>query len=315
MRSIGGYLELDPGQGQQWQPGAVAFDLGRHALEAILRARCYSRLFAPRYTCDVLSAAIRRSGVELVLYDVDDQLEPLLPSVALRECDALLYTNYFGLKQDMVDSLARAHKNLIVDNAQAFYTPLPAGADGFVSCRKFIGVADGAYAICDAIESPPAHAAGTAERYAHLFTALEQGLEAGFPLSRAHEQRLEEAPTRGMSRFTEALLSKVDHDLVKAVRRRNRDRLHAVLGATNRLPIDPAAASVPMAYPYLPGATGLRDRLLAARIYVPRYWPATLAPLSAMDGGRLFSEQVLFLPVDQRYGDADMDRIIEEVLR
>lgn len=314
MRSIGGYLELDPGNGSSWHTDATAFDLGRHALEAILRARGYSRLHAPRYTCDVLGAAINRSGVELLLYEVDDRLEPLLPMAALQEGDALLCTNYCGLKEDMVDRLARTHKNLIVDNAQAFYAPLPAGADGFVSCRKFFGVADGAYAICDAIKSPPAATASTAERYAHLFTALEQGIESGFPLSQAHERRLDEAPVRCMSRFTRALLSRVDHELVIAARRRNRDRLHAALGATNQLPIDPAAASVPMAYPYLSGAPGLRDRLLAARIYVPRYWPATLAPLSATDGGRLFSEQVLFLPVDQRYGDEDMDRMIAETL-
>lgn len=315
MRSIGGYLELDSGNGQQWQAGAIAFDLGRHALEAILRARGYSRLHAPRYTCDVLGPAIKRSGVELALYDVDDRLEPLLPAAAHRQGDALLYTNYFGLKQDTVVRLARAHTNLIVDNAQACYAPIPTGSDGFVSCRKFFGVADGAYAICDALKVPPANSASTAQRYAHLLTALEQGIEAGFPLSQAHERRLDEAPLEGMSTFTRLLLTKVNHEQVMAARRHNRDRLHEALGATNRLPIDPAAASVPVAYPYLPEAPGLRDRLLEARIYVPRFWPTTLAPLSATDGGRLFSEQVLFLPVDQRYGDADMDRIIEEVLR
>jgi len=313
--SIGGYIGLELPQGSGAPQGALAFDLGRHALEAILQARAPRRLLAPRYTCEVLAPAISRSGIPVVLYDLDHELDPVLPPGAPAAGDALLYTNYFGLKQSTVERLAVSLPHLIVDNAQAYYGAIPNGADGFNSCRKFFGVADGAFAVCGAIaavEPPPAPTTG---RYEHLFAALDRGTEAAFPLSQLHEQRLADAPLRGMSPLTAALMGCMDHTHVREVRRRNRDRLHAALKGYNRLPLDPASAEVPMVYPFLCDDAGLRDRLIAARIYTARYWPGLLAPLAPADGARPFAEQVVYLPVDQRYGDREKDRVLEAVLR
>lgn len=313
--SIGGYIGLELPHGATAPQGALAFDLGRHALEAILHARAPRRLLAPRYTCGVLAPAISRSGVPVVLYDLDQELDPVLPAGAPAAGDTLLFTNYFGLKQATVDRLAGSVPHLIVDNAQAYYGAIPQGADGFNSCRKFFGVADGAFAVCGAIASvqpPPAPSSG---RYDHLVAAVDRGTEAAFPLSQLHEKQLAGAPLRGMSTLTRALMGCMDHSRVREARCRNRDRLHAALKGRNRLPLDPASAEVPMVYPFLSDDAGLRDRLNAARIYTARYWPDLLAPLSSTDGARPFAERVVYLPVDQRYGDREMDRVLETVLR
>lgn len=312
--SIGGYIGLPRRDGRPWHPGAVACDLGRHALELILLHRGVQRLHVPRYTCDVLAPVFQRRGVELVPYRVDVKLDPVLHDVRSSRTGAVLYTNYFGLKADTVLGLADKVPHLIVDNAMDFYGPVPEGADAFVSCRKFFGVPDGSYAISAATRDVVLDPAPSFGRLDHLLMALDGGIEAGFERYQQHERELARAPLKGMSRMTSILMAQVDHEQVMSTRRSNRDRLHAALAATNLLPIDPAAAQVPMVYPYHTADKGLRARLQAARIYVPRYWPGVLEPLTSDDGGRPFQEDVLYLPVDQRYGPAHMDRIIEVVL-
>ena len=314
MGSIGGYLGLGPINVPSPHQGAIALDLGRHALELILRIRSHHRLFAPRYTCEVLAPAIQAAGVELVFYDLDERLDPLLPARRPAPGDALLYTNYFGLKQATVHALAATVPHLIVDNAQDFYGPVPKGADGFVSCRKFFGVPDGAYLHCEAARDEVLASADATGRWAHLLVAAEQGTEAGFSLYQEHERRLADAPVRGMSHLTAQVMNGIDHAQVMAARRRNRDRLHAALHNLNRLPINPAAAGVPMVYPFLPDdGPALRGQLQAARIYTARYWPGLLAPLAPSDGGYRLTDDVIFLPVDQRYGAEHMDRILDVV--
>lgn len=311
MGSIGGYLPLELGKGTAWHRGAIALDLGRHALEIILRVRGYQRLFAPRFTCGVLAPAIKRSGVELVLYDLDRHLEPILPAHGMRAKDALLYTNYFGLKSDTVTRLASTVQNLIVDGVHDFYGKVPTGVDHFVSCRKFFGVADGAYLYCDEARTYGLEVAEATGRWEHLLTASDRGTEAGFMRYQEHERRLADAPVKAMSNLTAQVMNGINHDQVIGTRQRNRDHLHAALAQRNRCPIDPVMAWVPMVYSFLSDAPGLRTRLQAARIYTASYWPDLLSPLSAHDGAQDFLTKAVHLPVDQRYTTTDMDRILD----
>lgn len=314
MDSIGGFIGLEPVTRPSGPADHIALDLGRHALEVILRARGHQRLLAPRYTCDVLAPAIRRAGVELALYDLDGQLDPVLPAGRPAQGEALLYTNYFGLKQSTVERLAATVPNLIIDNAQAYYAPVPNGADGFTSCRKFFGVADGAFLHCDVARDLTFEQPEITGRWEHLRIAAERGTEAGFARYQEHERSLIDAPLRAMSRLTANMLAGIDHERIKAVRQGNRDHLHAALHRLNRLPIDPTAAQVPMVYPFLNEDPELRNRLQAARIYTARYWPGLLAPLAPSDGAQRFAHDVVYLPVDQRYDATHMDRILRVIL-
>ena len=91
-----------------------------------------------------------RCGVtEGTFFSLDELLEIAAP-MTLGDGEALLYINYYGLKHDYCEALvARYGKQLIVDNTQAFYALPTDGIDTFYSCRKFFGVADGAYLYCD----------------------------------------------------------------------------------------------------------------------------------------------------------------------
>lgn len=64
-----------------------------------------------------------------------------------------------------------------------------------------------------------------------------------------------------------------------------------------------------MAYPLISDAPGLRDHLIERGVYVPRYWPDPQAWLPRDPVSDTLSRQLLALPIDQRYGAADMRAI------
>ena len=126
MKPIGGYFELELPKLQEYHSGALRLNTGRNCLEYILRCRKYRKVYIPYYTCEVVLEPFKKLGVSYSFYHIDANLE-LVEEIFLKEGEALLYTNYFGLKQAYLLQLAdRYGKQLIFDNTQAFYA-LPLG--------------------------------------------------------------------------------------------------------------------------------------------------------------------------------------------
>ena len=61
---------------------------------------------------------------------------------------------------------------------------------------------------------------------------------------------------------------------------------------------------VPLVYPFLSDKVGLREKLIANKIYVATYWPG-----SNQDE----MKKIIPLPLDQRYDKSEMDYIIEKI--
>lgn len=145
MHSIGGYFELELRKGEHYHPQALRLNTARNCFEYILRAREYKKVYIPYYTCEVMLEPVSKLGIEHEFYHINEHLEPK-ETLKLKVDEAFLYTNYFGLKQKCVEKLAGIYgKQLIVDNAQAFYAPRLNEIDTFYSPRKFFGVPDGGY--------------------------------------------------------------------------------------------------------------------------------------------------------------------------
>ena len=149
MEAIGGYFSLELPQREEYHKNAIRLNTGRNCLEYILRVRGYKKVYVPYYTCEAVMEPINKLGIPYEYYHIDIHFE-IRDRFTLKEGEALLYTNYFGLKQRYVEQLAeKIGSRLIVDNTQAFYAkPIP-GSDTFYTCRKFFGVPDGAYLYCD----------------------------------------------------------------------------------------------------------------------------------------------------------------------
>ena len=171
MEAIGGYFSLELPLREEYHTDAIRLNTGRNCLEYILRVRGYKKVYVPYYTCEAVMEPINKLGIPYEFYHIDVHFE-IRDRFTLKEGEALLYTNYFGLKQRYVEELAeKVGSRLIVDNTQAFYAkPLP-GIDTFYTCRKFFGVADGAYLYCDAVLDDEIEQDYSYDRMAHLLNA------------------------------------------------------------------------------------------------------------------------------------------------
>lgn len=308
--AIGGYFSLELPQHEEYHAEAIKLNTGRNALEYVLRCRQYSKVYIPYYTCDVILEPFKKLGIAYEFYHINLQFE-IADDIHLQENEALLYTNYFGLKQRYVEQLAEKYQGLlIVDNTQAFYArPIP-GIDTFYTCRKFFGVADGAYLYTDILLDDEIEQDISYDRMAHLLKRIDLSPEAGYADFRKADDGLDHQPIRKMSRLTQRMMQSLDYNVAVQRRRKNYLILHAALGQNNKLKLPLEDDAVPMIYPYLTGKDGLRERLIEYRIFVARYWPNVLEWSAQNDIEYMLAVMMQPLSIDQRYGEEEMERII-----
>ena len=256
---------------------------------------------------------LRKLGISYSFYAIDPCLEPATLPV-LHDKEAFVYTNYYGLKQHAVEQLAKHYgPRLIVDNSQAFFAPRINGIDTFYTARKFFGVADGAYVYADTpldIELPRDE---SCSRMSHLLTRIDTCAESGYGDYLLHEEQLCNQPIKSMSRLTEHILCSIDYEQVRQRRITNYMVLERALYGSNKLSLD-ASESVPMVYPYwTENGNTLRDELRQQRIYIAKYWKNVLDWNSpALE--QSLANDLLALPVDQRYTPADIETIIPLII-
>ena len=68
-----------------------------------------------------------------------------------------------------------------------------------------------------------------------------------------------------------------------------------------------------MAYPFLTSIEGLREKLIENRIFVARFWPNVLDWTAKDQIENQLTCLMQPLPIDQRYGDEEMKRIVDIV--
>ncbi len=313
--AIGGYFGLELNNSKKhFHENALRLNTARCCLEYILRVRKYRKIYIPFYTCEVIIEPIKRLGLEYEFYAIDEQLEPLFNKIiGPNEC--FLYTNYFGIKQSTVENVSNNYKNIIIDNSQAFYAPATLNVDTFYSARKFFGVADGAYLYTDKLLDMEFPKDISFERMSHLLKRLDIGAEAGYADFSANDHVLTGEPIKEMSNLTSAILKSIDYETAKEQRIKNFNYLHGILGKDNLLTIDIADDIVPMVYPFRIKDLQLRERLISHKVFVAKYWPNVLEWCNADQLEYSLAQEIIPLPVDQRYSKKEMMKIIEIITR
>lgn len=313
MNPIGGYFELELRKGGHYHQDALRLNTARNGFEYVLRARQYAKVYLPYYTCEVLLEPISKLGIDHEFYTVNEDLEPVeLP--VLKESEAFLYTNYFGLKQTCVKRLAEIYGDkLVVDNAQAFFAEPIQGIDTFYSARKFFGVPDGAYLYTDKMLEQELEQDISHERMAHLLKRIDLGAEAGYQDFCRNDDSLCNQPMKRMSRLTESILGGIDYELAKQSRRMNYVFLDKALKESNLIHWQLDDEAVPMVYPYRTDDPSLRQKLIANKVFVATYWPNVSEWTSHGMMERVLADRLIPIPCDQRYGVGEMNRICQMI--
>ena len=313
MDAIGGYFSLELPLREEYHKNAIRLNTGRNCLEYILRVRGYKKVYIPYYTCEVILEPFKKLGIPYEFYHIDIHFE-IRDRFTLKADEALLYTNYFGLKQRYVERLAeKLGSRLIVDNTQAFYAKPLNGINTFYTCRKFFGVADGAYLYTDKLLEDEFEQDESWNRMTHLLKRIDLSAEQGFADFRRADDGLDNQPIRKMSKLTQRIMQSIDYEAAANMRRENYLILQEALGGENNLTLPLDDDAIPMVYPFLAPIKGIREKLIENRIFVARYWPNVLEWTTKDVIEYLLACQMQPLPIDHRYSKEDLERMINNI--
>ena len=117
-----------------------------------------------------------------------------------------------------------------------------------------------------------------------------------------------------MSSLTQSLMCNINFEKVKMQRRVNFQQLHNELGNRNGITIPSLDSfACPMVYPYFTFDSNLKKKLIDKKIFVATYWPNVFQWCEPVDVEYQLANQIIAIPIDQRYGKEEMDRIIEQI--
>ena len=313
-KEIGGYLELEEAGGQEYYQELYGVNLGRTALLLLMEARNCKKIYLPCYLCDSVTEVCEKSQAEVEFYHMDKNLRPVLEERKLPEGEFLYLVNYYG---QLTDSKIREYKeiygNIMVDHTHAFFQKPLAGVDTLYSCRKFLGVSDGAYLSTDAVlnleEKPLDH---SMERMEHILGRYEYDAGTFYQKMLDNAADYHGMEIRRMSRLTRNLLRAIDYTEIKAQREKNYHMLAELLPSENVF--TQVIPEGPFAYPYYhKNGCKLRKWLAGRKIFVPTNWRNILDNFEKDSMEYDWAANVLPLPCDQRYGEEEMRYMAQSI--
>lgn len=312
MSSIGGYFELELKKGEEYHKGAIRLNTGRNAFEYILCAKRYKRVYLPLYTCDVMLEPIKKLGLDYEFYSIDISFKPIFDFKKIKTDEAFVYNNYFGICDKQVLEVASKCENLIIDNSQSFYSSPLVDVDTFYSPRKFFGLPDGGYLYTNKRIDFLLEKDVSYNRCEHLLGRIDTNAEQHFQVYKENSRRLSNQPIRKMSNLTQRLLVSIDFESIARKRKFNFNYIHNELGKRNKLRLEISSTDVPMVYLFLvDNGKLLKNQLISKKIYVASYWPNVIKWVNSKSFEYDLAENLLAIPIDQRYSKNELDEIIK----
>lgn len=266
---IGGYFELELPHYPEYHAEAIALNSGRFCLEYILRCKRYKKVYVPYFTCDSAVEPIVKLGIPCKFYHIDKEYH-IVDDIYLKDNEALMYTNYWGLQDDYCRLLAKKYGGqLILDYTQAFFSKPIIGVDTFFSCRKYFGVPDGGYLYTDTEADFEIEQDESYTRMASLVKRIDLSPEAGYDDFHSTSAEFLQMPIRRMSKFTKRMMQGIDYNHAAQCRIKNYSILYHKLGGRPLV-----LGEVPMVFP-LESEQGqeLRKKLIENKVFVAKYWP------------------------------------------
>ncbi len=312
MREIGGYIELDQYKGPMLHNEAIALNSARNALAYILRARKVKKLWVPRFICDSVIDICKREGVSYDFYSVGKDFYPQ-DDISLRNDEWLYIVNYYSqISNIIIKDIREKHKRIIIDNVQSYFQMPLQGVDTIYTCRKYFGVADGAFLYTDSRLHDALPTDSSFQRMKHILGRFE-GNASDFYLDYiTNEEIFRDEPVKYMSKLTFNLLHGIDYQSNREIRMENFAFLHKKFMKMNQLCINQVGTFM---YPLMiSNGYNIRKKLQLKRIYIPTLWPDVLNRCKEGDGEYQMALNILPLPIDQRYSIRDMQYMSEILL-
>ena len=303
----GGFLplELNPGKElfAKYEDNLIRFNSVKASLDFLIRKLEKKEIWIPYYYCPSTIEAIKKTGIWVKFYHVNEKLLPdYVPDI---EQAIVILVDYFGVRSEDVKVIGLQYKkaSVIIDNAHSFFSK-PIFADNVYnvySAKKFIGIPDGAYLVSHRKFNHNYDLSQSGDYVEYLFNAYEKGTNAVYSMKKKADKEIAEnyAP---MSKLAVGLLQNVNYERIEEQRQRNYNILHSLLRDVNELDIPEKCA----AYHY--------PLLIKEKIYVSTLWNGNDLLINGNSIELNMSQNAIFLPIDQRYNEDDMKYIALSVL-
>lgn len=317
---IGSFLELQLPRGRELynqSTNIARLNTGRMGIWHAFRITGCRRIWIPIYQCDSIRETLINKGVHICYYHLDTDFNPI--DIEAKDDDAVLLVNYYGIMSSKrMAELAKPYKNVIIDCAQAFFCHPLADALMVYSCRKFVGVPDGAYVVGKGAhkyvdEYPQCYSSDTA---GFLLKRIEYGCEGkGYESRSINEHRIDTEDCMKMSKLTRTLMDAEDYEFNKKKRKENFAYTHQCLGVINR--IDPTKymddETIPMVYPLVVEEDECIQRLYAAKHFQGHWWSYICEEQPVDSFEYWISRYVIPVTIDQRYGKDEIDYLVNVI--
>lgn len=307
--------------------GTYHYASGRAALYQILKylkeENGINTILLPDYLCDTILVPINKLEIKYIFFPLNDRLE--LEQDKFKEVynknSSILLINYFGL-QDLTKQIAcirniNADAIIIEDDVQAFYEfkkPLGNVDFKYTSLRKTFAIPDGGLVktkhSMPVIDKP--NTFGQYKAAAALMKAMREGNfddNVYLDISKMGGSKIDDELECSMSLVSERLYACLDEEDVKTRRQKNAQYLIQKLfdgGIPTILPV--SEDKVPLFVPiWLENRDEVRKQMFQHEIFCPVHWPLEGLPLKK---GAEMAQHELSLIVDQRYGQKEMEELI-----
>jgi hypothetical protein len=315
-----------------WPQPAVWYMLARHAVAAVAQMESGNKrtLWLPSYFCPEVAECCR-SYCEIREYrDMPFWTEPDWKSLEPRSQDIVLAVNYFGVRDDAPwkDWRKRVRCVLLEDHSQDPFSPWASTSTAdfaFASSRKTLPIPDGAILWSPQglkLPSQPVDGdwSGSALKAAAMIYKMEYLRGAG---TDELKRKFRDLQLRGEEIMRKSRISAISPSSFAYIgdgasqawrKQRSMNACHLLNKVRNIERVDcmisrwPEGA-VPFVLPILFRSRRERDErqsvLRQHKIYCPVHWVCETGDADALD----LSARILSLPIDQRYGELDMDRV------
>lgn len=305
LKEIGGYIELDRYFGKEYHNKAISLNSGRHALEYLIKAKKIKKLYIPFFLCASIRNLCCKFGCEYDFYEIDADFKPCF-NRELNSNEYLYIVNYYGqLTNKLLKKYKSKYKNIIVDNAQDFFRLPVQGVDTLYTCRKFFGVCDGGYLYTDKYIDYDLEVDKSYERIKYVLGRYEEDAAAFYQKSVENNKFFATQELKQMSKLTRNMLRGLEYKKIAKKRTQNFEYLHKRLKNINKLKlIVPYGAFM---YPlYVENGKELKKKLIENKIFVPTLWGDVFDVALKGSVSWDFTESIVPLPCDQRYGIEEM---------
>ncbi len=312
MKEIGGYIEFEHSNGDEYYPDLIALNCGRNCLAYIIKAKSIKKIYLPYFLCSSVSDICKKHGAEIEYYHINERFLPEFKG-CVSQNEALYIVNYYGQLSDKEIMMYKEnYNNVIVDNSQAFFSKPIDDVDTLYTCRKYFGVADGAYLKTDRELKEKLDTDISYSRMNFLLGRYEVGAEKFYNEYVENNKFFINEPIKYMSKLTHNIMRSIDYDFIAKRRNENFEVLNSAFSKFNKLNL--IVMDGAFMYPlYLKNGSKIRKELIDKKIFTPTLWPNVFNLCEKNSLEYDMADNILPIPVDQRYTNRDMKYLITEV--